>query len=137
MNGKYQVGSGRVVAFTHDTPFIENNVITDPAASQVKHPRFSEKPKFAEKAATVGGRTADQSLHGVSANDNIAAGHTISNSHSFVKPLGTVCSCAAAMPFAYKASPRLQAGEGGCLLYRFTRQKQQKQHLLPAAASLL
>ena len=24
MNGKYQVGSGRVVTVTHDTPFIEN-----------------------------------------------------------------------------------------------------------------
>ena len=102
MNGKYQVGSGRVVAFTHDTPFIENNVITDPAASQVKHPQFSEKPIRAEKAAAVGGRTADQSLHGVSANDNIAAGHTISNSHSFVKPLGGIRSCTDAMPFRNK-----------------------------------
>lgn len=34
MNGKYQVGSGRVVTFTHDTPFIENNATTDSAASQ-------------------------------------------------------------------------------------------------------
>lgn len=134
MNGKYQVGSGRVVTFTHDTPFIENNATTDSAASQVKHPQFSEKPKRAEKAATVGGRTAAQSLHGVSANDNIAVGHTVSYPPLFVKPLGMIRRCAAAMPFAYKASPRLQAGEGGCLLYRFTRQKQQKQHLLPAAA---
>ena len=99
MNGKYQVGSGRVVAFTHDTPFIENNVITDPAASQVKHPQFSEKPIRAEKTATVGGRTAAQSLHGVSANDNIAADHTVSYPPLFVKPLGMIRRCAAAMPF--------------------------------------
>ena len=26
MNGKYQVGSGRIVAVTHDTPFIEGIV---------------------------------------------------------------------------------------------------------------
>ena len=26
MNGKYQVGSGRVVTVTHDTPFIKNSV---------------------------------------------------------------------------------------------------------------
>ena len=26
MNGKYQVGSGRIVAVTHDTPFIRNIV---------------------------------------------------------------------------------------------------------------
>lgn len=26
MNGRYQVGSGRIVAFTHDTPFIESRV---------------------------------------------------------------------------------------------------------------
>lgn len=26
MNGKYQVGSGRIVAFTHDTPFINNTL---------------------------------------------------------------------------------------------------------------
>lgn len=26
MNGRYQVGSGRIVTFTHDTPFIENIV---------------------------------------------------------------------------------------------------------------
>ncbi len=26
MNGKYQVGSGRVVTFTHDTPFIDNSI---------------------------------------------------------------------------------------------------------------
>ncbi|MBE6705117.1 MAG: hypothetical protein E7583_07640 [Ruminococcaceae bacterium] len=27
MNGKYQVGSGRVVTFTHDTPFINNSIL--------------------------------------------------------------------------------------------------------------
>ena len=27
MNGRYQVGSGRIVAVTHDTPFIKNIVI--------------------------------------------------------------------------------------------------------------
>ena len=32
MNGKYQVGSGRVVAFTHDTPFI-NNIISQTSKS--------------------------------------------------------------------------------------------------------
>jgi len=26
MNGKYQVGSGRIVTFTHDTPFIDNSI---------------------------------------------------------------------------------------------------------------
>ena len=26
MNGKYQVGSGRIVAVTHDTPFIDNSI---------------------------------------------------------------------------------------------------------------
>ena len=26
MNGRYQVGSGRIVTFTHDTPFIDNRV---------------------------------------------------------------------------------------------------------------
>ena len=26
MNGKYQVGSGRVVTFTHDTPFIDDSL---------------------------------------------------------------------------------------------------------------
>lgn len=26
MNGKYQVGSGRIVTFTHDTPFINNSI---------------------------------------------------------------------------------------------------------------
>ena len=29
MNGKYQVGSGRVVTFTHDTPFIEDSLSQD------------------------------------------------------------------------------------------------------------
>ena len=99
MNGKYQVGSGRVVTFTHDTPFIGNNYTTDSAASQVKQPQFSEKSKRAEKTATVGGRIADQSLHGVSTNDNIAAGFTISYPPLFVKPPGMIRRCAAAMPF--------------------------------------
>ena len=27
MNGKYQVGSGRIVTFTHDTPFINNSIL--------------------------------------------------------------------------------------------------------------
>ena len=26
MNGKYQVGSGRIVTFTHDTPFINGSI---------------------------------------------------------------------------------------------------------------
>ncbi len=26
MNGKYQVGSGRIVTFTHETPFINNTI---------------------------------------------------------------------------------------------------------------
>ena len=27
MNGKYQVGSGRIVAIAHDTPFITNSIL--------------------------------------------------------------------------------------------------------------
>ncbi len=27
MNGRYQVGSGRIVTFTHDTPFIDNSIL--------------------------------------------------------------------------------------------------------------
>ena len=30
MNGRYQVGSGRIVAVTHDTPFIEDIIPQDP-----------------------------------------------------------------------------------------------------------
>ena len=39
MNGKYQVGSGRVVAITHDTPFISNSI----RDSAEKNNSFSEK----------------------------------------------------------------------------------------------
>ena len=39
---------------------------------------------YIEKAATVGGRTADQSLHGVSAVDNIATVDIISQINTFV-----------------------------------------------------
>ena len=34
MNGKYQVGSGRIVTVTHDTPFIEYIVTQDGNRSQ-------------------------------------------------------------------------------------------------------
>lgn len=39
VNGKYQVGSGRVVAITHDTPFISNSI----PDSEEKSNSFSEK----------------------------------------------------------------------------------------------
>ena len=47
MNGRYQVGSGRVVTFTHNTPFI-NTSISNPSKS-VK-PQNSEDAKGAMKA---------------------------------------------------------------------------------------
>lgn len=41
--------------------------------------------KYIEKVATVGGRTADQSLHGVSTVDNIATKYSVSDLYGFVK----------------------------------------------------
>lgn len=50
--------------------------------------------KYIEKVATVGGRTADQSLHDVSTNDNIATAYSISALYSFVKQFDKVSTCA-------------------------------------------
>ena len=38
MNGRYQVGSGRVVTVTHDTPFIEDII---PQDSEIVNKKFS------------------------------------------------------------------------------------------------
>lgn len=45
MNGKYQVGSGRVVTFTHDTPFIDNSISekSEIVNSKNKNPKFNLK----------------------------------------------------------------------------------------------
>ena len=43
MNGKYQVGSGRIVAVTHDTPFIKNIVINMRSVVNVNM-RLKESP---------------------------------------------------------------------------------------------
>ena len=48
MNGKYQVGSGRIVTVTHDTPFINNSI-----------PDFTEKSNsFGEKNLGIIRRSA-------------------------------------------------------------------------------
>ena len=51
MNGKYQVGSGRVVTLTHDSPFIYKDDTTSESNSQ-------EEPKIIlrRKATTCAGR---------------------------------------------------------------------------------
>lgn len=46
MNGKYQVGSGRIVTVTHDTPFIED-IVPQPADSVNK--KYSSRNKAFEK----------------------------------------------------------------------------------------
>lgn len=46
--------------------------------------------KYIEKVATVGGRTAEQSLPGVSTNDKIATVHSIAEIYNFVKKYDTV-----------------------------------------------
>ncbi len=53
MNGKYQVGSGRIVTFTHDTPFI-NDTIPQP------NKKVNTKMSLSEKAiAPIGNYTGD------------------------------------------------------------------------------
>ena len=43
MNGKYQVGSGRIVTFTHDTPFINNSIPNSEQKSNTFSKKSSEK----------------------------------------------------------------------------------------------
>ena len=40
MNGKYQVGSGRIVTVTHDTPFISNSIAHSAEKSTENIKRF-------------------------------------------------------------------------------------------------
>ncbi len=53
MNGRYQVGSGRIVTITHDSPFIEDNNISDSTESQddKKSSRDSEDNTLSEQQA--------------------------------------------------------------------------------------
>jgi len=46
MNGKYQVGSGRIVAVTHDTPFIDDIVTQDGGKSQEKNPSLYARTRL-------------------------------------------------------------------------------------------
>ena len=43
MNGKYQVGSGRIMAFTHDIPFINNTLIQTVESVKVKLSNFYDR----------------------------------------------------------------------------------------------
>lgn len=54
MNGKYQVGSGRIVTITHDTPFIED-IIAE------KRPAVNSKLSLSENAA---GRDEEKNIFG-------------------------------------------------------------------------
>ena len=47
MNGKYQVGSGRIVTFTHDKPFINTSI-----------------PDIAEKINTSDGKRSEKNSEG-------------------------------------------------------------------------
>ena len=56
MNGKYQVGSGRIVAIAHDTPFIDDSVsqITTKSNTIDKNiPRKDALPRPTTKATNV------------------------------------------------------------------------------------
>ena len=59
MNGRYQVGSGRVVTFTHDIPFI-NTSISNPSKSV--NTQNSEDAKGAMKADRATYMTARELL---------------------------------------------------------------------------
>ena len=43
MNGKYQVGSGRIVTVTHDTPFIEDIISQDSESVKSEDVLYSDR----------------------------------------------------------------------------------------------
>lgn len=59
MNGRYQVGSGRVVTFTHDTPFIDDSI---PQPSKKVNTKFSDRDSAYMEAVESGDMEAAQNL---------------------------------------------------------------------------
>ena len=52
MNGKYQVGSGRIVTVTHDTPFITNSIPQTEEKSTPSGEKSSDKIHHSKKATS-------------------------------------------------------------------------------------
>lgn len=88
MNGRYQVGSGRIVTITHDSPFIEDNYISDSTESQQAFP----PDEFAKEKASLGLYQGVPSNGSLADTTNDTFKHSISNPAENVKERRTFLS---------------------------------------------